>query len=138
MSNKLFTFPEYLNEFTLHRRAREFWKLFKIRGSLDNRHLCFNICHDCANILFNDKEKLKFETDKESNLASILISFRLCEDCVERNVFETNSYIFKYGHKRRNQPNTVSIENKADFNKEDQPILSDHILKKKILKKSKE
>ena len=135
MSNKIFTFSEYLKEFTFLKRILE---IVQIHGSLDNHHLCFNICHDCANIVFNDKEKLKFETDKESNLASILISFRLCEDCVERNVFETNSYIFKYGHKRRNQPNTVSIENKADFNKEDQPILSDHILKKKILKKSKE
>lgn len=124
MSNKIFSFTEYIKEFPSNKRVREFWKLFKTRGSLDNRHLCFNICQDCANYLFNDKEKLKFETDKDSELLCVLIGFKLCEDCVERNVFEVNSYIYKYALRRRNQPNSVTIENKSESNEKEQPTIS--------------
>ena len=130
MSNKVFTLLEYIKEFPLKRNAKEFWKLFKVRGALDNRHLSFNVCRDCANTIYNDKEKLKIETDKESNLSSILISFRLCEDCAERNVYEVNSYIFWCGYKRRNQKNTVATEN----NEEKKPFPFSYI---PISKKSK-
>ena len=136
MSNKLYTLSEYIKEFPLNKRVREFWKLFKTRGSLDNRHLSFNICRDCSNYLFENKERLKFETDEESNFLCVLISFRLCEDCVERNIFEVNSYIFKYRLKPKNQANTVSIEKKTENNEEKRTATSEYIPKPKKSKKS--
>ena len=111
MSDQIFSYVEFLKQFPSNSRAREYWRLFKVKGGLDNRHLSFNICQLCTSNLFKDKERLKIELDKDSNCCSI-ISFKLCEDCIERNIFETNSYIYKYSLKKRNvsASNSVSVE----------------------------
>ena len=115
MVSKQYSFTEYRELFPQDRRTREFWKLFKIKGSLDNRHLNFVVCNTCGSKIFNDKEKLKFNVDKEGKLTSLNINFDLCEDCVAVNIFQTNSYIFKYGLKRKAEAkNTVSIGSPED------------------------
>ena len=124
MSNNIFAYIEYLKQFPLNKSAKEFWKVFKIRGGIDNRHLSFNVCKTCTDRVFKDKEKLKVETDKDSNISCLVISFRLCEECIDRNVFETNSYIYKYAHKRRSQANTISIEIKNQTNGDKEPSTS--------------
>ena len=131
MASKIFSYTEFLKEFPFKKRAREFWKLFKLRGTLENRHLNFNVCQDCANRLFKDDEKLKFETDHDSNFSSLLISFRLCEDCVERNIFETNSYIFKYSVKRKNVKNKHAVD-KDDKEEQSTPLSPKKTHKRKI------
>lgn len=106
----IYTAIEYFKKFPFNSRAREFWKLFKVRGSLENRHIPFYLCQHCSNRVFNDKEKIKYEVNSEGKFTNCHIYFKLCEDCIERNIFEVNNYIYKYSLKRKtNLQNTVSI-----------------------------
>lgn len=107
---KILNYKEYLKQYPFNTRAKEFWKLFRVRGSLENRHIPFYMCQHCSNKLYNNQEKLKFEVDSEEKFAGCHINFILCEDCIERNIFEVNNYIYKYCVQRKSQvQNTVSI-----------------------------
>lgn len=105
-----YSFSEYLKKFPRDRRAREYWKLFKVRGSLDNRHINFVLCNVCSTKIYNNEDKFKFIVDNDGNFTCLRISFDLCEDCIASNIFQVNSYIFKYSLKRKaSDKNTVSV-----------------------------
>lgn len=113
--NKSYSYSEYIEEYPKNRRAREYWKLFKVKGPLDSRHVSYYLCEYCSNQLYNNKEKLTFEVDADGNLACVKICFKLCEDCIERNIYETNTYIYKYSlkHKARIN-NTIELDDKEE------------------------
>ena len=92
--------------------------MFKVRGSLDNRHINFIVCNNCSSNIFNDKNKIKFKVDNDGTIITTIISFDLCENCVSRNVFEVNSYIFKYTTKQiAKAKNTVNIDSSEQIAK---------------------
>ena len=117
-ADRIHSYSDYLNHFKGYKTAREYWKLFKVRGSLDNRHINFIVCNNCSSNIFNDKNKIKFKVDTDGTITSTIISFDLCENCVNRNVFEVNSYIFKYTTKQiAKAKNTVNIESSEQIAK---------------------
>ena len=83
---KIFNYKEYLKQYPFNTRAKEFWKLFRVRGSLENRHISFYMCQHCSNKLYNNQEKLKFEVDSEEKFAGCHINFIICEDCIEHKI----------------------------------------------------
>ena len=116
-NNKSFSYAKYIEEYPSNSRAREYWKLFKVKGPLDSRHLCYYLCQFCSTQLYNDKEKLKFNVDNQGNLLGVDINFKLCENCIERNIYETNTYIYKCTLKhKRPINNTIELEDKEDEN----------------------
>ena len=124
MSTKSYSSADYIKKFPQDRRSKEYWKLYKVRGPLDNRHLNFVLCKDCSNKIYKDQEKLEYIVDKDDNFTAVRLKFELCDDCIARNLFETNSSIYKYSRKRNNkQPeNTVSISKKKKSKENDNDI----------------
>ena len=119
MSIQTYSSADYIKKFPDDRRSREYWKLYKVRGTLDNRHLNFVLCKDCSDKIYKDQEKLEYIVDKNGNFTAVRLKFELCEDCIARNLYETNSYIYKYSLKRKNnQPeNTVTTPKKEKKSK---------------------
>ena len=117
-ADRVYSYSDYLKHFKGDKTAREYWKLFKVRGSLDNRHINFIVCNNCSSNIFNDKNKIKFKVDNDGTIITTIISFDLCENCVSRNVFEVNSYIFKYTTKQiAKAKNTVNIDSSGQIAK---------------------
>ena len=114
-SNKSYHYSDYLKKYTSDYRAREYWKLFKIRGRKDNRHIQFNLCESCITNLYANKNKLMCNINKEGKLQNINISIDICELCIERNLFEVSSYVYKCSLKR---PINGSAEKFYTWNKD--------------------
>ena len=95
-SDKIFTYFEYLKKYTSDPRAREYSNLFKIRGRRnDKRYIQFNLCQRCITNLYANKNRMLCNVNKEGKLQNMNISFGLCEWCIERNLFEISSYVYK-------------------------------------------
>ena len=99
-TEKAYNYSEYLKKFPSNYRAREYWKLFKIRGRKDNRYLQFNLCQECIPKLYANKARMMCNVNKEDKLQNININMQLCESCIARNLFEVCSYEYKCGLKR--------------------------------------
>ena len=96
-SDKIFTYPEYLKKYTSDHRAREYLNLFKIRGRRnDKTYIQFNLCQRCITNLYANKNRMLCSVNKEGKLHNIHINIGLCEWCIERNLFEVSSYVYKY------------------------------------------
>ena len=96
VSDKIFTYPEYLKKYTSDHRAREYWNLFKIGGRRnDKRYIQFNLCQRCITNLYANKNIMLCSVNKEGKLQNMNISFGLCQWCIKRNLFEISSYVYK-------------------------------------------
>ena len=98
-SEKSYPYGEYMKKFPGNFRASEYEKLFKLRGRTENKHIRFNLCPSCISILYSNPNKLSFNV-RNGILQSININIQLCESCIERNLYEVNSYVYKSSLKR--------------------------------------
>ena len=98
-SEKSYPYGEYMKKFPGNFRASEYGKLFKLRGRTENKHIRFNLCPSCISNLYSNHNKLSFNV-RNGILQSININIRLCESCIERNLYEVNSYVYKSSLKR--------------------------------------
>ena len=116
-SDKTYSYSEYLKKYTSDHRAREYWKLLKIRGRNDNRHIQFNLCQKCIPALYANKNRMMCNVSKDGKLENVNINVPLCESCIERNLFEVNTYVYKCSLKR--PPVAIDINEKLHLDNED-------------------
>ena len=116
-SEKLYSYGEYMKKFPGNFRASEYGKLFELRGRTENKHIRFNLCPPCITNLCSNPNKLSFNV-RNGILQSININIQLCESCIERNLYEVNSYIYKSSLRRLSSLNDeygmFKFENGAD------------------------
>ena len=118
-SDKAYSYSEYLQKFGSDHRAREYWKLFKIRGRNDNRHIQFNLCQKCIPAMYANKNRMICNVSKDSKLENININIPLCESCIERNLFEVSTYVYKCSLKRP----TAVIDSDEKFNSDNEDMI---------------
>ena len=103
-SEKSYSYGEYMKKFPGNFRASEYGKLFKLRGRTENKHIRFNLCPSCITNLYSNPNKLSFNV-RNGILQNININIKLCESCIERNLYEVNSYVYKSSLRRLNSLN---------------------------------
>ena len=121
-SEKSYPYGEYMKKFPGNFRASEYGKLFKLRGRTENKHIRFNLCPSCISILYSNPNKLSFNV-RNGILQSININIQLCESCIERNLYEVNSYVYKSSLKRLSSLNDEYGMFKFDDEENDKDIV---------------
>jgi hypothetical protein len=91
---QILSFTEYRAMFPTDRR--EFWKLYRAKGAIDSRKIEHFGCDSCLTKMFNNKDKIKYMV-KEGKLVGVNCNHDLCEECIDRTIYEVNGYIYRLG-----------------------------------------
>jgi hypothetical protein len=91
---QILSFTGYRTMFPTERR--EFWKLYRAKGPLDGRKIEHFGCDSCLTKMFNNKDKIKYMV-KEGKLVGVNCNHDLCDECIDRTIYEVNGYIYRLG-----------------------------------------
>lgn len=129
-SEKSYLYGEYLKKYPSNFRVSEYGKLFKLRGRTDNKHIRFNLCPSCITNLYSNPNKLSFNV-RNGILQNVNINIRFCESCIERNLYEVNSYVYKCSLKRLSCLNDENGMFQFDDGENDSDIVKKNDIKEK-------